>query len=111
MKRLLVISLFGLWACTVAFAQNPRYMVFEFTKVESTQTFDYLEFKDFLGKIYQQAASNGDIVGWDFWSLQKGSNNEDFHYVTITYFDDPVKMMNGISLEKLTEIGKQSFQE
>jgi len=111
MKRLLVISLLVLWVSTVAFAQNPRYMVFEFIKVESNQTFDYLESKDFLSKIYQQIASNGDIVGWEFWSLQKGSNNEDFHYVTITYFDDPVKMMNGVSLEKLIQVGKQSFQE
>jgi len=111
MKRLMVISLLGLLVCTFAFAQNPRYMVFEFIKVESSQTFDYLEYKDFLGKIYHQAASNGDIVGWDFWSLQKGSNNEDFHYVTVTHFDDPVKMMNGVSLEKLIEIGKQSFPE
>src|SRR5690554_4850369 len=111
MKRLLVISLLVLWVSTLVFAQNPRYMVFEFTKVESTQTFDYLEYKDFLAKIYQKAASNGDIVGWDFWALQKGSNNDDFHYVTITYFDDPVKMMNGVSMEKLIEVGKQSFPE
>lgn len=111
MKRLLMISLLVLLVSAAAIAQNNRYLVFEFIKVESGQTFDYLEYKEFLGKIYEQAVSNGDIAGWDFWSLQKGPNNENFQYATITYFDDPVKMMNGISTEKLVELAKEAFPD
>lgn len=111
MKRFVTVSLMVLLLSAVSFAQNNRYMVFEFIKVESGQTFDFLEYKDFLGKVYAQAAADGDIEGWDFWSIQQSLNNEGFQYATITYYDDPVKMMNGLSMEKLIELGKEAFPE
>lgn len=106
-----MFSLVALFLSSRAFSQEKRYLVFEFIKVESGQTFDYLEYQEYLNKIYQKAVSNGDIIGWDFWSLQTGANNQDFQYVTITYFDDPVSMMNGLSTEKLIEIAKQAFPD
>src|SRR5690554_5379615 len=111
MKKMILISFVALFVSAGAYSQGDRYLVFEFIKVESAQTFDYLEYKEFLNNIYKQAAANGDILGWDFWSLQTGANNQDFQYVTITYFDDPVSMMNGVSTEKLVAIAKQAFPD
>ncbi|MEX2591160.1 MAG: hypothetical protein WD426_00200 [Anditalea sp.] len=111
MKKLLLISFLALFLSHLSFSQENRYLVFEFIRVETGQTFDYLEYKEFLNQIYHQAASNGDIAGWDFWSLQTGSNNEAFQYATITYYNDPVSMMNGFSTEKLIDIAKQAFPE
>lgn len=111
MKKLFLFSLLAVFLSTVTYAQDNRYLVFEFIKVETGQTVDFLEYKEFLNKVYQQAASNGDILGWDFWSLQNGSNNEDFQYAAITYFNDPVSMMNGLSDEKFVGIAKQAFPD
>ena len=111
MKKLLLFSLLALLLSAASFAQDNRYLVIEFIKVETGQTFDYLEYKEFLNQIYQQAATDEQILGWDFWSLQTGANNEDFQYVTITYFDDPVKMMNGMTDKKLIEFAKEAYPE
>ena len=111
MKKLLSFSLLLLLISNVSFSQASRYLVFEFIKVETVQRVDYMEYKDFLDKIYRQAVTNGDIAGWDFWSLQTGANNEDFQYATVTYYNDPVDMMNGLSTEKLISIAAQAFPD
>jgi hypothetical protein len=111
MKKLFLFSLLALFLCNQSFSQEKRYLVFEFIKVETGQTFDYLEYKEFLNEIYQQAVSNGEIAGWDFWSLKTGANNEGFQYVTITYYEDPVNMMNGFSNEKLVDLAKQAYPD
>lgn len=111
MKKILSFSLLLLLISNMSFSQENRYLVFEFIKVETVQRLDYLEYKDFLDKIYHHAAENGDITGWDFWSLQTGANNEAFQYVTVTYYDDPVNMMNGLSTEKMISIATQAFPD
>ncbi len=111
MKKLLLIPLLSVFLSTVSLSQENRYLVIEFLKVQTQQTVDYLEYKEFLTKVYDQAAINGDIVGWDFWSLQTGPNNEAFQYATITYYDDPVSMMNGLPTGKLIQISKEAFPD
>lgn len=111
MKNLLSFPLMLLLISNMSFSQESRYLVFEFIKVETVQRLDYMEYKDFLDEIYRQAVSNGDIAGWDFWSLQTGANNENFQYATITYYDDPVHMMNGLSTEKMISIAAQAFPD
>lgn len=111
MKKLILFPFLAVFLSAVAFSQENRYLVFEFFKVESLQTVGYYEYKNFLDKVYQEAARNDDIMGWDFWSLKTGPNNETFQYATITYFDDPVKMMNGISSEQFMENAKKAFPE
>lgn len=111
MKKILLFSLLAIFLSPVTFSQDNRYLVFDFIKVETGQTVDFLEYKEFLNKVYQQAANNGDIAGWDFWSLQNGSNNEDFQYAAITYFNDPVNMMNGLSDQKFVEIAKEAYPD
>lgn len=111
MKKLLSFPLLLLLISNISFSQESRYLVFEFIKVETVQRVDYMEYKDFLDKIYRQAVANGDIAGWDFWSLQTGANNENFQYATITYYNSPVEMMNGLSMEKMVSIAAQAFPD
>jgi len=111
MKKLILSSLLAVFLSALSFSQENRYLVIEFYKVETVQTVDYLEYKDFLNQVYQEAVLNEDIAGWDFWSLKTGPNNETFHYATITYFNDPVKMMNGVSFDKLVQNAKKAFPD
>lgn len=97
-----------LWAFT-ANAQKERYMVLEFVKVESDQLFDYIEFKDLMEKVYRQALNDGQITGWDFWALQSGASHSDFQYIMITYYNDPVKMMDGLDETKMIEYTKIAY--
>lgn len=101
MKKLLFLMICGLlWAGSLS-AQPTQYMVFEFIKVENDQLFDYIEFKDLMEKVYRQAFNDKQIKGWDFWSLQSGADHGSFQYIMITYYDDPVKMMNGMDESKM----------
>lgn len=91
----------GILAFNLVQAQQTRYLVFEFFKVESNQTYDFIEFKDFMDKVYRAALNDSKIQGWDFWSLQSGADPSEFQYITITYFKDPVAMMNGLGEEDM----------
>ncbi|WP_291785687.1 hypothetical protein [Cecembia sp.] len=93
-----ILSTFAILMVTVAmvYGQQNRYLVFEFIKVESNQTYDFIEHKEFMEKIYQGAINDKRITGWDFWSLQSGADPSEFQYITVTYFNDPVSMMNGL---------------
>lgn len=73
--------------------------------------FDYLEHKEFLTKIYEQAVKDNEIIGWDLWSLKSGSEPDGFQYITITYYSDPVKMMNGNSPETFFNYAKSAFPD
>jgi hypothetical protein len=101
MKKLSILFLLGILAFNLAQAQQTRYLVFEFFKVESNQTYDFIEFKDFMDKVYRAAVNDKKIQGWDFWSLQSGADPSEFQYITITYFKDPVSMMTGLQEEDM----------
>ncbi len=90
---------------------GDTYMVIEFVKVSSSQMVDYSENRDFLEKIYHEAVKEGDIVGWDLWSLQSGDNEGDFQYITVTYYKDPVKMMNGMTDTNFLNYAKKAYGE
>lgn len=101
MKKLSILLFTGILAFNLAQAQQTRYLVFEFFKVESNQTYDFIEFKDFMEKVYRAAVNDKKIQGWDFWSLQSGADPSEFQYITITYYKDPVSMMNGLREEDM----------
>lgn len=101
MKKLSILLLLGILVFNLAQAQQTRYLVFEFFKVESNQTYDFIEFKDFMDKVYRAAVNDKKIQGWDFWSLQSGADPSEFQYITITYFKDPVSMMTGLQEEDM----------
>jgi hypothetical protein len=103
MKKLIIFLFVGIFAVSMANAQAPNYLVFEFIKVESNQTYDFIEFKDFMEKIYVAAVNDKKIKGWDFWALQSGADPSEFQYITITYYDNPVTMMNGFQDEEMVK--------
>ncbi|WP_297338298.1 hypothetical protein [Algoriphagus sp.] len=109
MKKILFFLVCGLLWSTVLSAQQTRYMVFEFIKVQNDQLFDYIEFKDLMENVYRQARNDGQIVGWDFWSLQSGAPNAAFQYIMVTHYNDPVKMMNGLEESQMQEYTKIAY--
>ncbi|KEO73863.1 hypothetical protein [Anditalea andensis] len=111
MKKLsLILTLLAI-GMALTYAQEKNYLVFEYMRVEKGNTLPYIEYKDFLEKLYQESNNQGDIKGWDFWSLKSGAEQEDFHYLTVTYYNDPVKMMEGLSLGKLISYGKEVYKD
>ena len=112
MKR--VLSLFfmtTLLLCQASIAQEKLYLTFEFMRVDGEQQTDYMETENFWEKIHQQAAINGDIQGWDLWSLQPGGEDQRFQYLVVTLFDNPVSMMKGGSWDMLIATAKQAYPE
>ncbi|MBN7816371.1 hypothetical protein [Algoriphagus pacificus] len=109
MKKLVLFLVFGLLMAGTIRAQQTQYMVFDFIKVENDQIFDYIEFKDLMEKVYRQALNDKKIKGWDFWSLQSGADQSAFQYIMITYFDDPVEMMNGMDESAMIEYTKIAY--
>jgi hypothetical protein len=110
MKKILILS--TIIICLnfqFSHAQDKRFLVFEFIRVDKGKTVDYLEYKDFLSKVYAQAIRQGDIIGWDLWSLKSGSDAESYQYATITYFKDPVKMMDSNEPEHLVKYAKAAY--
>ncbi|TRX20482.1 hypothetical protein [Flavobacterium franklandianum] len=94
MKKLLMIIAILLLDNTVI-AQDKLYLVFEFMKVDNEQESAYWETESFWEKIQVQRTKNGDILGWDLWSLQPGGEDQGFQYLTVTLYNNPVKMMSG----------------
>lgn len=76
-------------------AQDKLYLIFEFMKVDNEQEQVYMETEAFWEKIHVQRAKNGDILGWDLWSLQPGGEDQGYQYLTVTIYNDPLKMMTG----------------
>lgn len=100
-----IISTIAAIMVTVAitFGQETRYLVFEFIKVESNQTYDFMAHKEFMEKIYQGAINDKKIIGWDLWSLQSGADPSEFQYIAVTYYNNPVSMMSGLDEQDLVK--------
>lgn len=76
-------------------AQDKLYLMFEFIKVDNEQEQAYMETESFWEKLHEQRVKNGDIIEWDLWSLQPGGEEQGFQYLTVTLYNDPIKMMSG----------------
>jgi hypothetical protein len=112
MKRLLSLFFMAtLLLCQASIAQEKLYLKFEFMRVDGEQRTDYMETENFWEKIHQQFANNGDIIGWDLWSLQPGGEDQGFQYLVVTLFDNPVSMMKGGSWNKLVATAKKAYPE
>ncbi|WP_439484147.1 hypothetical protein [Cyclobacterium plantarum] len=111
MKKQLAVLFITLFTCFNLYGQEQQYVVLEFIKVEPDRVLDYLEYKDFLANVHKVSKEEGHINGWDLWSLQSGSDleGENFQYVTVTYYSDPVKMMNGNDMEQLVADAIKAF--
>ena len=78
-----------------SYSQDKLYLVFEYMKVDNEQEGDYWETESFWEKIHEQRVKNGDIIGWDLWALQPGGEDQGFQYLTVTLYNDPIKMFDG----------------
>lgn len=108
MKKITVIFLM-FWCCP-SIAQDQTYLLFEFMRVDNEQAAAYAETEDFWEKIHQQRVENGDMVGWDLWSLQPGGEDQNFQFLTVHVYDDPVKMMDG-NWGALMDRAKQAYPD
>lgn len=111
MKKLFILFTVCCLCVHAGHAQEKRYLVFEFIRVDKAKTVDYLEYKGFLSKVYATAVAKGDIAGWDLWSLKSGSEEDAYQYATITYFDNPVKMMDNNDPHLFFQYAKEAFPE
>ena len=108
MKKVVWITALLLFGFT-AHAQDKLYLVFEFMKVDNEQNAAYGETEAFWEKIQQQRVKSGDIIGWDLWSLKPGGEMQDFQYLTVSLYNDPVKMMDGSSWTNLGDRAKAAY--
>ena len=90
-------------------AQEKLYLVFEFMHVDNEQEMEYSATEEFWEKIQEQRVKAGDISGWDLWSLYPGGEMQDFQYLTVTVYNDPVKMMDGSSWAHLMDRAKAAY--
>jgi len=93
MKKLFAIAAIVL-LCNNVFAQEKTYLLFEFMKVENSNEQAYWETENFWEKIHQERVKNGDIIGWDLWTLKPGGLHQGYQYLTVTVYNDLVKMFN-----------------
>lgn len=93
MKKLLLFVAMVLF-CGTSMAQQERYLVFEFMKVTNDQEMNYWETETFWEKIHAERVKNGEITGWDLWSLKPGGTEQGYQYVTVTTYNDPVKALS-----------------
>lgn len=97
MKKYLFIAL-ALFALVPVLAQggpDKLYVIFELMHVDNEQETAYAETENFWEKIHQERVKSGDIIGWDWWQLLPGGEDQNYQYLTVTLFNDPVKMFNG----------------
>lgn len=92
MKRLFILCI-ALFLSGNVLAQQETYLIFEFMNVDNDQEAFYFETEEFWEKIHEERVNSGDIVGWDLWQLLPGGEDQGYQYLTVTVFDDPLKMM------------------
>ena len=110
MKKLVLITALMLFG-VMANAQEKLYLVFEFMKVDNEQENAYADTEAFWEKIHEQRVKNGDIIGWDLWALGPGGENQGFQYLTVTLFNDPVKMFEGEGFEEALNAAYPNMSE
>lgn len=92
MRRILFMILIVLITGS-SYGQGETFLIFEFMKVDNSQETFYNETEDFWEKIHEQRVASGDIVGWDLWQLLPGGEDQGYQYLTVTVFNDAIKMM------------------
>jgi len=108
MKKIILFAAVILFGSNVI-AQRKTYLLFEFMKVVPQQESAYLETESFWEKVHDQRVKSGVILGWQLWRLQPGGLNQDYQYVTVQVFDDPIKMFQDGPGESYLTIAKRAF--
>ena len=112
MKKLIIITMAAFW-CHMGTAQDqdPVYLLFEFMQVDNEQEAAYAETEQFWSKIHEQSVNKGEKLGWDLWRLLPGGEIQNFQYLTVHVYNDPVKMMEGGSWESLIANAKAAYPD
>jgi hypothetical protein len=79
-------------------SSDKLYVIMEMMHVDNEQETAYAETENFWEKIHQQRVQSGEIIGWDLWSLLPGGEDQNYQYMTVTLFNDPVKMFQAMDL-------------
>jgi len=87
---------------TIAFGQDekPLFLIFEFMHVDEGQGAAYAETEKFWEKVHVERVKNGDCIGWDLWRLEPSGQKQGAQFMTVSLYNDPVKMMDGGDFNK-----------
>ena len=102
MKKVFLVLFLALFSFGMS-AQEPLYLIFEMMTVDEGDDSDYWKTENFWEKLHQERVKNGDIIGWDLWALTPSGTDQGHQYMTVTLFNDPVKMMQGGDFNKAME--------
>ena len=96
MKKLVTIVVMAFFM-TIAFGQDdkPLFLLFEFMHVDEGQMANYEKTEEFWEKVHVQRVKNGDCIGWDLWRLEPSGQKQGAQFMTVSLYNDPVKMMEG----------------
>ena len=96
MKKLVTIVVMAFFT-TITFGQDekPLYLLFEFMHVDEGQMANYEKTEEFWEKVHVQRVKNGDCIGWDLWRLEPSGQKQGSQFMTVSLYNDPVKMMEG----------------
>ncbi|MEQ8219666.1 MAG: hypothetical protein RH981_15610 [Arenibacter sp.] len=108
MKNLLILIAL-LMMGNMSVAQEKLYLLFEFMQVDNEQEAEYSATEEFWEKIQAQRVKAGDISGWDLWALSPGGTQQGYQYLTVTVYNDPVKMMDGSSWVHIMDRAKAAY--
>ena len=99
MKKALIFGMAIMLGFTTM-AQEKLFLTFEFMKVDNEQENAYMETETLWQSLHEARVKSGDIVGWDLWALSPGGEEQGFQYLTVTLYNDPVKMLEGGGFQK-----------
>lgn len=101
MKKLFTILVLTLFT-GIALGQDeePLFLLFEFMHVDGDQGANYAETEEFWEKVHVQRVKNGDCIGWDLWRLEPSGQEQGAQFMTVSLYNDPVKMMDGGDFNK-----------
>ena len=101
MRKLFIIMVMTLFT-TMAIGQDqePLFLIFEFMHVDEGQGTAYAETEAFWEKVHAQRVKNGDCIGWDLWRLEPSGQEQGAQFMTVSLYNDPVKMMDGGDFNK-----------
>lgn len=108
MKNLLILTAL-LMVGNMSVAQEKLYLLFEFMQVDNEQEAEYSATEEFWEKIQAQRVKAADIAGWDLWALSPGGTQQGYQYLTVTVYNDPVKMMDGSSWVHIMDRAKAAY--
>lgn len=92
MRKMILLIIMALF-CSVGVAQQEKFLVFEFMRVTDNQDANYWENETFWEKIHAERVRNGELKGWDLWSLKPGGFDQGYQYVTVSIYDNAVSAM------------------